>query len=217
MDEKLCGGEPPEIPSVWSLWVSNGTWGSNHMLNRLFGSLVLASGGQSSDPAWPADKGRAMTTIGMRFFSPPMESPALNRVWLPELRSTPILRVRTHKGQGSAASDAGCGKWRARCPHNLPTALSPTMPLNLPEGQTTSPGMTGWERLYGWEKWKKSRHEGRWAGCTTGIDKDVGERNEEILTCTYCTLNVQHTLWRGQSICAAWVLQPCGTPKVGWM
>lgn len=31
------------------------------------------------------------------------------------------------------------------------------MPLNLPEGQTTSPGMTGWERLYGWEKWKKKQ------------------------------------------------------------
>lgn len=65
MDEKLHGREPPEIPSVWSLWVSNGTWGSNHMLNRLFGSLVLASGGQSSDPAWPADKRRALTTIEM--------------------------------------------------------------------------------------------------------------------------------------------------------
>lgn len=85
-----------------------------------------------------------------------MESPALNRVWLAELRSTQNLRVRTHWGQGSAAFDAGCGKWRARCPHNLPTALSPTVPLNLPVGWTTSPGMTGRERLYGWEKEKKA-------------------------------------------------------------
>ena len=164
MDENLHGGEPPEIPSVWSLWVSNGTWGSRHMLNRLFGSLVLASGGRPSDPAWPPDKGRALTTIGMGggFFSPPMESLVLNRVWLAELRSTPILRVRTHWGQGSAAFDAGCGKKLARCPHNLPTALSPTVPLNLPEGRTTSPGMTGWERLYGWEMERKLRWS--WAG-----------------------------------------------------
>ena len=65
--------------------------------------LVLASGGRSSDPAWPADKGRALTTIGMGgFFSPPMESPALNRVCIAELSSTPILRVRTPWGQSSA-------------------------------------------------------------------------------------------------------------------
>lgn len=79
--KKLHGRGPPEIPSVWSLWVSNGTWGSNHTMNRLFGSLVLASGSRSSDPAWPADKERARTIIGMGwFFSPPKEGPILNRV-----------------------------------------------------------------------------------------------------------------------------------------
>lgn len=115
------------------------------MLNRLFGSLVLASGGRSSDPAWPADKreGSDHNWDGGRFFSHPVVSPALNRVWLAELRSTLIFRVRTHWGQGSAAFDVGCGKRQARCPHNLPTSLSPMVPLNLPKGQTTSPGMTG--------------------------------------------------------------------------
>lgn len=86
----------------------------------------------------------------VRLFSTPMESPVLNRVWL-------ILSVRTHWGQSSATFDVGCGKWQAWCPHNLPTALSPTVLLNLPEGQTTSLGMTGWERLYGWEKERKQR------------------------------------------------------------
>ena len=103
-------------------------------------------------------KGGQWVQLGwVRFFSLPMESPVLNRVWLAELRSTQILRVRTHWGQGSAAFEAGCGKRRARCPHNLPTALSRTVPLNLPEWQTTSPGMTGWERSYGWEKERKQK------------------------------------------------------------
>lgn len=156
--------ENPRRFPAFDPWVSKGTSGSNHMLNRLFGSLVLASGGRSSDPTWPLDKGKALTTTGMEggFFSPPMESLILNRVCLAELRSTPILRARTHRGQGSAAFDTACGKRQARCPHNLPTALSPTVPLNLPKRRTTSPGMTGRERLYGWENGRKRTW--RWAG-----------------------------------------------------
>lgn len=173
------------------MWVSSGTWGSNHMLNRLFGSFVLASGGQ-----WPTlldqqtKRGQWLQLKWVRFFSLLMESPVLNRVWPAESRSTQILGVRTRWGQGSAAFDAACGKQPERCPHNLPTALSSTVPLNLTEWQTTSPGMTGWKRLCGWEKARKQRW--RWTG---GTDKDVNDtnhqRNEEILSSfTYSSSNV---------------------------
>lgn len=132
MDEKLCGGESPEIPSVWSLWVSNGTWGSNHMLNRLFGSLVLASGGQSSDPAWPADKGRTMTTIGMRFFSPPMESCVPHRFW--EWGPTRV-RVQQH-----LTRVVGNGEHGAHTTCRLPS--HPRCPLT---SQRDRPPAQGWQ------------------------------------------------------------------------
>lgn len=151
MDEKIYGREPPEIPRVWSLWVRNGTWGSNHMLNRLFGSLSwLVAASRPALLDQQTKEGQWLQLGWMRLFSPPMKSSVLNRVWL-------ILSVKTHWGQGSATFDVGCGKWQAWCLHNLPTALSPTVLLNLPEGQTTSLGMTGWERLYGWEKERQQR------------------------------------------------------------
>ncbi len=163
MDEKLHGRELPEVPNVWSLWVSNGTWGQITCwigFSEVLSWLVAAGRPTLLDQQ---TKGGHWPQLGWgRFFSPPMESLVLNRVWLAELRSTPILRVRTHWGQGSAAFDVGCGKRQARCPHNLPTALSPTVPLNLPKGWTTSLRMTGRERLYGWEKERKLRW--RWAG-----------------------------------------------------
>lgn len=102
------------------------------MLNRLFGSFVPASGGQ-----WPTlldqqtKRGQWLQLKWARFFSLLMESPVLNRVWPAELRSTQISGVRARWGQGSAAFDAACGKQPERCPHNLPTALSSTVPLNL--------------------------------------------------------------------------------------
>lgn len=102
------------------------------MLNRLFGSFVLASGGQSPTLLDRQTKRRQWLQLNwVRFFSLLMESPVLNRVWPAELSSTQISGVRTRWGQGSAALDAACGKQPERCPHNLPTALSPTVPLNL--------------------------------------------------------------------------------------
>lgn len=179
MDEKLNGRGPPEILSVWSMWVRPGTWGSDHMLNRIFGSPVLASGGRSSDPSWPADKRRAAghNWDGGVFFSLPVKSPVLNRVWQAELSfphrfwawGTTGVRVQQH-------FDAGFEKRRAQCPHNLPTALSPTVPLNLPQGQTTDPGMTRGERRYGRERERKQRS--RWAGREHRQDRQRCKRDK---------------------------------------
>lgn len=160
------------------------------MLNRLFGSFVLASGGQSPTLLDRQTKrGQWLQLKWARFFSLLMERPVLNGVWLAELSSTQILGARTRWGQGSAAFDAACGKQPERCPRNLPTALSPTVPLNLREWQTTSPGMTGWKKAVwvGKEEKAEMKVDRR---DRQRCERYKHQRNEEILSSFTSSSNV---------------------------
>lgn len=86
------------------------------------------------------------------------------------------------------------GKRRAQCPHNLPTALSPTVPLNLPK--TDHQSRDDRMRKAVWVgKGKKAEMKTGGEGCTSRADKDVREinhqRNEKFLSSfTYCASKV---------------------------
>lgn len=137
------------------------------MLNRLFGSFVLASGDQSPTLLDRQTKrGQWLQLKRARFLSLLMESPVLNRVWWAELRSTQIffgergpagVRVQLHLTQpvGNSRSDA-----RATC--RLPS--HPRCPLtsvtdHRPRDDRMKKGCMGGKR-------KESRDEGGWAGRT---------------------------------------------------
>lgn len=156
--KRLVSMDRLEVPSVWSLWVSNGTRGQITCwigFSEVLSWLALASRPTLLEQR---TKGRARATIGWdstpASAPPPMESPVLNRVWLAEFCSSLILRGPAEvRVQQHLTWAVGKSKLRART--TCRQAFSPKMPLNLPEGRTTSPGIKGWERLYGWEKKKK--------------------------------------------------------------
>lgn len=163
MDEKVHGREPKRFPAFdpcESAMEPGGQITCWIGFSEVLSWLVAA--GRPTPLDQQTKGGHWLQLEWGGFFSPPMESPVLNRVWLAELCSTPIWEWGPTGVRVQHNLTRAVGKRQARCPHNLPTALSPTVPLNLPKGRTTSPGMTGWERLYGWEKERKRRW--RWAG-----------------------------------------------------
>lgn len=206
MDENLNGRGPPEIPSVWSMWVRPGTWGSDHTLNGIFGSPVLASGGRSSDPSWPADKRRAdghnWDWRGCVLFSSSRKSsPEWGLAGWIEF-STSVSSVRNRWGQGSAAFWRGL--WEEACKSARATCRLPSHPRCPLTSHRDGPPTQEWQEEKGGVggKGRECRDQGGRGQSAARTDKDVREinrqKNETFLSnFTYCTSKgLRHILQR---------------------